>query len=81
MSYLDCFKDLEDGLSAAEAIHCIQKHGETVLYDNNKKRLVLWREQYDPEPEKYMIKISNLLNINSRESYERADKEYNLTMY
>ncbi len=81
MSYLDCFNDLEDALSAAEAIHCIQKYGETVLYDDTKKRLILWREQYDRAPEKYMIKISELLNINSRESYEKADKEYNLTMY
>jgi len=81
MSYIDCFGDLEDALSAAEAIHCIQKYGETVLYDDNKKRLILWREEYDKEPEKYMIKISELLNINSKESYEIADKEYNLTMY
>jgi len=81
MSYIDCFKDLKDALSAAEAIHCVQKYGETVLYDDNKNRLILWREEYDNEPEKYMIKISELLNINSRESYEIADKEYNLTMY
>lgn len=43
MSYLDCFNDLEDALSAAEAIHCIQKYGETVLYDDTKKRLISQR--------------------------------------
>ena len=80
MSYLDCFNDLEDALSAAEAIHCIQKYGETVLYDDTKKRLILWREQYDKAPEKYMIKISELKNI--FESYgftlkDHRDFEYN----
>ncbi len=81
MSYIDCFKNISDALEAAEAIHCVQKCGETVLYDNDKKRLILWREMYDNSSEEHMIKISTLLNINSQESYEVADKLYNLTMY
>ncbi|EQB74096.1 MAG: hypothetical protein AMDU4_FER2C00028G0003 [Ferroplasma sp. Type II] len=81
MSYLDCFKNITDADQAAEAIHCIQKCGETVLYDDTEKRLILWREIYDKSPEEHMIKISKLLEISSRETYEAADKRYNLTMY
>jgi hypothetical protein len=81
MNYLNCFKDISDAQEAAEAIHCIQKCGETVLYDRDQKRLILWREIYDKSPEEHMIKISKLLGINSQESYEAADKLYNLTMY
>lgn len=81
MSYLDCFKNITDAEQAAEAIHCIQKCGETILYDDKEKRLILWREIYDKSPEEHMIKISKLLEIDSRESYEVADKTYNLTMY
>jgi hypothetical protein len=81
MNYLDCFKDISDAQEAAEAIHCVQKCGETVLYDKGEKRLILWREIYDKSPEEHMIKISKLLEINSQESYEAADKLYNLTMY
>jgi hypothetical protein len=78
---MECFNNISNAYEAAEAIHCIQKCGETVLYDDSKKRLMLWREIYDKSPEEHMIKISKLLEINSRESYEAADKLYNLTMY
>jgi len=81
MNYLNCFTNISTAEEAAEAIHCIQKCGETVLYDDKAKRLVLWREIYDKSPEEQMIKISKLLEINSRESYETSDKRYNLTMY
>jgi hypothetical protein len=78
---MNCFTNINTAEEAAEAIHCIQKCGETVLYDDKEKRLVLWREIYDKSPEEQMIKISKLLEINSRESYETSDKRYNLTMY
>ncbi len=81
MNYLDCFKDMHDELSAAECIHCLQKFGETILYDDDKKRLVMWREIYDKEPEEYMKKLTEIFKIDSREKYEEIDKEYNLTMY
>lgn len=81
MNYLNCFNNINTADEAAEAIHCIQKCGETVLYNDKEKRLVLWREAYDKSPEEHMIKISKLLQIDSRESYEAADKTYNLTMY
>jgi hypothetical protein len=81
MNYKECFNNISDADEAAEAIHCIQKYGETVLFDDTEKRLILWREIYDKSPEEHMIKISNLLGIKSQESYEEADKVYNLTMY
>ncbi len=81
MNYLDCFKDVDDELGAAECIHCLQKFGETVLYDDGKKRLILWREVYDQTPEKYMEKLTKILKIDSREKYEEIDRRFNLTMY
>ncbi len=81
MNYIKCFDNINTADEAAEAVHCIQKCAETVLYDDKEKRLILWREVYDKSPEEHMIKISKLLEIDSRESYEIADKRYNLTMY
>ncbi len=81
MSFIDCLKNVETEIEAAEAIHCAQKYGETILFDRDKKRLVMWREIYDKSPEQYMIKISRILGIDSLKHYEEVDKTYNLTMY
>ncbi|MEM0139627.1 MAG: hypothetical protein QXZ44_03335 [Ferroplasma sp.] len=81
MSYIECFNNVETPMEAAEAIHCVQKYGETVLFDRNKNRLIMWRELYDKSPEEHMIKISRILGIDSLEHYQEVDKLYNLTMY
>lgn len=77
-----CFSHLENTEeSAAHCIHCLKKHGEQVLYDEQEKRLKLGREVYDKHYSGEMKTITGLLSINSRESYEEMDKKYNLTMY
>lgn len=77
-----CFNHLkEDEESAAECVHCLKKHGEQVLFDDQEKRLKLGREVYDDSYVEKMKQVSELLGINSRETYEKADRKYNLTMY
>ncbi len=77
-----CFSHLGDTEeSAGHCIHCLKKNGEQVLYDEHEKRLKLGREVYDTQYSQKMKKITELLGINSRESYEEMDKKYNLTMY
>ena len=39
MNYLNCFNNINTADEAAEAIHCIQKCGETVLYNDKEKML------------------------------------------
>ncbi len=81
-NYRECFENLEnDEESAAECIHCLKKNGEQVLFSDSKGRLVLGRENYDDSAEEFMKKISTLLEIRSREDYEKADLKFNLTMY
>ncbi|MEM0133249.1 hypothetical protein [Acidiplasma sp.] len=81
-SYTECFEELKDDpLSAAECIHCLQKHGEVVIFSDEKKRLILWREEFDNYPVPFMEKISQLLEIHTRDDYEKMDKKFNLTMY
>lgn len=78
----DCFHHLkEDEESAAECIHCLKKHGEQVLFDDHENRLKLGREVYDDTYTEKMKQLSTILGIVSRESYEKADRKFNLTMY
>lgn len=78
----ECFKHLGDtDESAAECIHCLKKNGEQVIFDTEKKRLKLGRELFDEKYVEYMETITKLLEIESVEDYEKADKKFNLTMY
>ncbi len=82
MSYIKCFEELVNKPeSAAEVIHCLKKHGENVMYSNERKRLVLGREMYDDTYSDYMKRITEILGIDSRERYNEVDKKFNLTMY
>ncbi|AAT43995.1 hypothetical protein [Picrophilus oshimae] len=82
MGIEECFNELKDDeISAAECIHCLLKHGEVVIYDDELKRLKLGREVYDKSYVDQMKRISEILGINSFRSYTEKDKEYNLTMY
>lgn len=77
-----CFSHLESTEeSAAECIHCLKKHGEQILYDETEKRLKMGRELFDKKYAGEMKTLSQVLGINSRQSYEEMDKKYNLTMY
>lgn len=77
-----CFSHLESSEeSAAHCIHCLKKHGEQVLFDTEEKRLKLGRESFDKKYSGEMKTLTQLLGINSRETYENMDKKYNLTMY
>lgn len=77
-----CFSHLESTEeSAAEAIHCLKKHGEQVLFDDEEKRLKLGREVYDGKYAGEMKTLSQILGIDSRKLYEEMDRKYNLTMY
>lgn len=79
---MECFEHLENNEdSAAECIHCLRKNGEQILYSDTLKRLILAREVYDPSISEYMVKLTSLLEIRSREDYEKADRRFNLTMY
>ncbi|MCL4315053.1 MAG: hypothetical protein M1454_04940 [Candidatus Thermoplasmatota archaeon] len=80
--FKECFKQLENNEdSAAECIHCLKKNGEQILYSDSLKRLIIAREASNPELSEYMTRISALLEIRSREDYEKADRKFNLTMY
>lgn len=78
----ECFKHLKDDEeSAAECVHCLKKNGEQVIFDDHEKRLKLGREAYDDTYTEQITRVSKILGINSRESYEEADRKFNLTMY
>jgi len=81
MSLEECFKHMEDEEEAAECIHCLKKHGEQVMYDDDLGRLVLGREIYDDRYVEKMKELTKLLNIRNRKDYEFMDRKYNLTMY
>lgn len=77
-----------DEEKAAEAIHDLRKNGEQFLYNQLAKRIILGREwnqisrgELNTEFSKEMERISKVLNINSRETFEEADYRFNLTMY
>ncbi len=77
-----CFSHLESTEeSAAECIHCLKKHGEQVLFDDNEKRLKMGREIYDKKYSGEMKTLTQILGISTREKYEEMDRKYNLTMY
>ncbi|AKA48809.1 hypothetical protein IX51_06475 [uncultured archaeon] len=77
-----CYEDLESTEeSAAECIHCMKKYGEQIFFDREAGRLKLGREVYDRKYSGIMETLSNVMGIDSLETYEKMDKKYNLTMY
>lgn len=77
-----CFSHLGDSEeSAAHCIHCLKKNGEQVLFDDSENRLKLGRELFDGEYADNMKKLTEILGITSRDTYEAADRKFNLTMY
>ncbi|CAC12086.1 hypothetical protein [Thermoplasma acidophilum] len=81
MSFEECFNHIEDEEEAAECIHCLKKHGEQVMFDDDLGRLVLGREIYDDRYVEKMKELTKLLSIKNRKDYEFMDRKYNLTMY
>ncbi len=82
MSYKECFDTVRDDEDqAAECIHCLRKYGEIIFFSSEKKRLALGRELYDQSDASEMAKLSSILGIGDRKSYEEMDRKYNLTMY
>ncbi|MCL4328759.1 MAG: hypothetical protein M1151_05915 [Candidatus Thermoplasmatota archaeon] len=77
----ECFAHLNDEESAAECVHCLKKHGETVIFSDKLGRLALGREMWDDSHAKDMESVSEILGITDRKTYEEADRKYNLTMY
>lgn len=77
-----CFSHLgENEESAAHCIHCLKKNGEQVLFDDSENRLKLGRELFDSKYVEELKKLTQILGINSRDTYEAADRKFNLTMY
>jgi hypothetical protein len=82
MSYKDCFSEMKDDEDeVAECIHCLRKHGETVYFRDDLRRLALGREEFDQSDVAQMSKMSSILGISDRKTYEEMDKKFNLTMY
>lgn len=82
MSYKECFAAVRDDEDqAGECIHCLRKNGEVIFFSDEKKRLVLGRELYDQSDADQMAKLSSILGIGDRKSYEKMDRKFNLTMY
>ncbi|MGC8515022.1 MAG: hypothetical protein ACP5OC_02670 [Thermoplasmata archaeon] len=82
MSYKDCFAEMKDDEDeVAECIHCLRKHGQIVYFRDDLKRLALGREEYDQSDADEMAKMSSILGISDRKSYEEMDRKFNLTMY
>lgn len=79
--FTECFEEAKDEESAAECIHCLRKHGEAVMFSQDKGRIILGRESWDKTVSGEMERISGLLGINSSEKYKEMDEKYNLTMY
>jgi hypothetical protein len=87
----EIFSELSHALDqekAAEIIHDLRKNGEQFLYNEGAKRLIIGREWnqvskgiYETEFSSEMTRISRVLNIHSRKSFEEADYRFNLTMY
>ena len=77
-----------DEEKAAEAIHELRKNGEQFLYNERAKRIIIGREwnqvrrgELTTEFSKEMERISKVLNISNRKTFEEADYRFNLTMY
>lgn len=77
----------EEDHEIAEAIHELKKEGEQFLFWDKVKRLVIAREiphlikNEKTGYEEIMIHASQILGIKDRESYEKVDQRFNLTMY
>lgn len=76
-----CLEHVGGEEEAAEAVHCLKKYGEIVMFSPEQHRLVLGREIYDNSVSKAMENLSRALGITDLESYHEADRKYNLTMY
>jgi hypothetical protein len=77
-----------DEEKAAEVIHELRKNGEQFLYNERAKRIIIGREwnqvrrgELTTEFSKEMERISKVLNISNRKTFEEADYRFNLTMY
>ena len=77
-----------DEEKAAEVIHELRKNGEQFLYNESAKRIIIGREwnqvrrgELTTEFSKEMERISKVLNISNRKTFEEADYRFNLTMY
>ena len=73
---------------AAEAIHELRKNGEQFLYNQQAKRIIIGREwnqvirgEFITDFSKEMERITKVLNISSRKTFEEVDYRFNLTMY
>ncbi|MGC8496758.1 MAG: hypothetical protein ACP5NL_01980 [Thermoplasmata archaeon] len=79
-----CFKEFEEHKSeesAVECLRCLKEHYEELFFDDTEKRLKLASEEWDKEVTKYMVEISDMLNIKSREQFIEVKEKYNLTIY
>ena len=77
-----------DEEKAAEAIHELRKNGEQFLYNQQAKRIIIGREwnqicmgELNTYFSREMERITKVLNISSRKTFEEADYRFNLTMY
>ncbi|MHB8361803.1 MAG: hypothetical protein ACYDAO_03730 [Thermoplasmataceae archaeon] len=83
--------ELSHGLDeekAAEVIHELRKNGEEIMFSEKVGRLIIGREWNNIEQgilntefSSEMLRISRVLNISDRKTYEEADYRFNLTMY
>ena len=81
------FSNLEKPEEVAERIHEMKKEGYQFLYSDKAKRLIIGEEwpyiegKEDSPYESIMKKVSEILGISNRKTYEEVDERYNLTMY
>ena len=81
------FKGVENAEEVAEKIHELKKVGYQFLYSGRLKRLIIGQEwpyiekNQESPYEAVMSKVSRVLGIESRQTYEEVDERYNLTMY
>jgi hypothetical protein len=75
------FEGLKTEWIAIECLRCLKEHYEDLFFDDSEKRLKLASEEWDKEIAKYMIEITEILNIKSREQFIELKEKYNLTIY
>ena len=52
-----------------------------IYFREDLKRIALGREEYDQSDAAEMARMSSILGISDRKSYEEIDRKFNLTMY
>ncbi len=81
------FSNMEKPEEVAERIHEMKKEGYQFMYSDRVKRLIIgeewpYIERKEASPyEDIMKKVSDILGIRDRKTYEEVDERYNLTMY